>query len=127
ATYGIEILQENVVVKPINTKEENSNKLENLTLEAVKGHPEIVAEIERPLVERLDEEIRKHRSKDEKIVELEGKLAKVQVAEFARGVAAKHPKPEEALPILMELAETCKSTEEFSAKAFPILMEALST
>jgi len=42
-------------------------------------------------------------------------------------IAAKHPKPDEVRPILLEMAKECKTKEEFAAKTFPILMEALST
>jgi hypothetical protein len=127
-TYGVEVLAaENVSVKLLpNKKEESSNNVEKLTLEMVKDHPEIISEIERPLVERIDTEVEKNKGLEKEIGDLKAELSKVAVEKFAREVAAKHPKPEEALPILLEVAATCKTTEEFSAKTFPILLEALS-
>jgi hypothetical protein len=125
-TYGIQILQEDADIKPIK-KEEKSTKLENLTLEDVKAkYPDIVSKIEEPLVTRLDEEIKKSEQLKNKNVELEAKIAKADLADYAREIAAKHPKKDEALPVLMEVATECKTREEFASKVFPILMEALS-
>lgn len=126
-TYGIEILQENVIVKSISKiKEENSNNVDKLTLEIVKDHPEIISEIERPLIERLDAEVEKNKESEKTIGELRAELSKIEVEKFAREIAAKHPKSKEVEPVLLEIAATCKSKDEFSTKTFPILLEALS-
>lgn len=126
-TYGIEILQEDVVVKTINNKkEEITNNVEKLTLEMVKASPEIVSEIEKPLVERIDSEVKKTLELEKTVKELQVQIAKAEVADFAREIAAKHPKSAEVLPVLLEIAATCASKDEFSTKTFPILLEALS-
>jgi hypothetical protein len=129
-TYGIEILAaENLNVKLIpNSKEDKNNKVpDKLTLEAVKAEPEIVAEIERPIVARLDVELKKNETLTAENTSLKEKLAKVEIDAFVLEIASKHPKRDEVLPILTEMAKTCKSKDEFSTKVFPILMEALQS
>lgn len=120
-TYGVEILQEAASVQDESTKpsKEESKKV-SLTLEELRTeHPSLVAEIEAPY--RREAET----AKAERDALLAEKRSAAREAKL-REIAAQFPKPEEALPLLLEVCKDCETDDAVAAKAFPILLEAMS-
>lgn len=123
-TYGIQILQEDVKVET-NTNKEVSVEL---TLETLRSeNASLVAEIEAPLRDRVTELENENKSLNQEITTFKEKETRAAISAYVDEIAAKHPKPEEAKPILAEIAGSCKSVEEFAAKVFPIMMESLKS
>jgi hypothetical protein len=122
ATYGLQILQEDVSVTDETPKiQRRPSTVSDLTLEALKAeNPSLIAEIEAPLRRELEA------VKAEKSALVAEKNATAREAKL-REIAARFPEPDKALPILMELCKDCETDDAVAAKAFPVLLEALGT
>jgi hypothetical protein len=122
ATYGLEILQEaRVIDEPPSIEKPNRRvqRVSDLTLEALKADsPSLVAEIEAPLRQEI---LTVKAERDALLAEKTSAARKAKLEELA----ARFPKPDEALPILLELCKDCQTDDEVALKAFPVLLEAL--
>lgn len=131
ATYGLEILTAEATVEKENPepikKKEVSQQVDEITLEAVRAKPEIVEEIEKPLLKRIDDEMTKNKSLTAENATLKEAAARNDLNEYAKEMAAKHPQKEEAEKIFLELAATCKTKEEFAAKLLPHFVNATAS
>jgi len=127
-TYGLEILTAEATVEKeseITKKKEVSQQVpDEITLEAVKAMPEIVGEIEKPLLERLSAEMTKNKNLAAEVATLKEKDARTELNDYAKEMASKHPQKEEAEKVFLELAGTCKTKEEFAAKLLPHFVNA---
>ena len=128
ATYGREILTAEASVMPVpeKKKEVRPQVDQEITLEAVKAKPEIVEEIEKPLLRRLDQEMEKNKSLIAENATFKEQAARSELNIFVTDMASKHPKKEEALKIFLEIAAKCKTKEEFSALVLPYFVDAAS-
>lgn len=126
ATYGFEILtaEATVTSEEIIKKKEVSQQVDEITLEAVRAKPEIVEEIEKPLLQRLGDEMTKNKTLVAENVALKDQAAKNDLNVYAEEMASKHPQKDEAKKIFLELAATCKTKEEFAAKLLPHFVNA---
>lgn len=125
ATYGLEILAAEASIESvIKNKKEVISQVDEITLEAVRAKPEIVEEIEKPLLKRLDQELEKNKSLVSERDALKEQVNRNELNVFVADTASKHPKKDEALAIFMEIAKDCKTKEEFSAKILPYFVDA---
>lgn len=125
ATYGREILAAEASVTSIEKKKEVQPQVDGeITLEAVKAKPEIVEEIEKPLLKRLDQEIEKNKSLIAENATFKEQVSRNELNAFVTDMASKHPKKEDALKLFMEIAAKCKTKEEFSAQVLPYFVAA---
>jgi hypothetical protein len=120
-TYGLEVLAAEARVEE---KNKEVPKTVELTLEAVRADPEIVAEIERPLRNQLSEVLDEKQILAERVKELERVQIEREKRDYAHEVAAAFPEPDKALPVLLELATQCESKEAMAARAMPVLLKA---
>jgi hypothetical protein len=134
ANYGVEILAAEASVTSVGKIKEKEVRLqvgEELTLEAVRGRPDIVEEIEKPLLVSLNAEKEKNKTLDDKNKTLTAEIetykksaARRDLDDYVAEMASKHPKKEEALEIFAEVAKDCQTKEEFSAKILPYFVNA---
>jgi hypothetical protein len=123
--YGFEILTaEAIVTLPEKIKEVSQKVGDEITLETVRAHPEIVEEIEKPLLKRIDDEMGKSKTLLAENATLKEQANRTDLKAFVTDMASKHPKKDEALKIFLEIAESCKTKEEFSAKILPYFVNA---
>jgi len=124
-TYGLEILTAEAKIEPVTKEKEVIQQVEpELTLEAVRARPDIVEEIEKPFLKRLDEELAKNKTLTAEVASLNEKVSRNDLIKYVEEMASKHPKKDEALKVFLELAEQCKTKEEFSAKVLPYFVDA---
>jgi hypothetical protein len=128
ATYGREILAAEASVEPVipEKKKEVRPQVDEITLEAVRAKPEIVEEIEKPLLKRIDQEMEKSKVLLAENATLKEQASRGELNAFVADMASKHPMKDEALKIFMEIASKCKTKEEFSAQVLPYFVNAAS-
>lgn len=128
ATYGLEILAAEASIESVvKNKKEVIQQVEDITLEAVRAKPEIVEEIEKPLLKRLDQEIKKTADLTLERDALKEQATRNDLNVFVADMASKHPKKDEVLAVFMELAKDCKTKDEFSSKILPYFVNAAAS
>lgn len=145
-TYGVQILNEAPTIEPVQSEnDENEETHMEITLEAVRTNaPAVLAEIERPLRERIsaveaekatvEGDLNKKladaaaalKASQDRVVALEAVETQRKVDGAIKGIAAKFPKPDEAEKALRDLCAEARSEADVYVKATPVLLEALS-
>lgn len=119
-TYGVEVLAAEAAVEPAPTQPQRRHTMDPITIDGLRAeYPQIVAEIESPLRKELDA------LKTEKAALIQAEAVRKRDGLIAE-IAAKFPKPDEALPALQTLCAEAKTADEVAALAMPLLLDNLT-
>ena len=141
-TFGMQVLAEAPTVEPHETtphQEDNDNM--DITLEAVRAVPAVVAELEKPLRDRIvslesaaaasaktletrDAELK---AANDRVAALELEKGKAEAQGAIAEVASRFPKPKKARKVLAEICKDATSKADVVAAAMPLLLEAVES